>query len=97
MLNSWMFSFRAESFSCGLDVYYGGLRKSKLHFFIKIKLYIFLNFLSSNPEPDPEPEPVRVNIDLKGWIRVQIRIETNPNLRRRLTEKAKYNLTLLSH
>ena len=45
---------RAEGFSCSLDVLYGGLWISYLHFFIKkiihfFQLYIFCNFWSSKP------------------------------------------------
>ncbi len=52
---------RAQGFSCGLGVLYGGLGISKLQFLIKkIKIkfpaIIFFNFRSSNPDPDPQLE-----------------------------------------
>ncbi len=45
----------------GLDVLCGGLRKSTLQFFIKIRknfqLYFFLFFGHQTPDPEPHPYP----------------------------------------
>ncbi len=53
-LKCWMFSLRAEGFSCSLDVFYQGLGASKLQFWITkilifVSLNIFYNFCSSKP------------------------------------------------
>ncbi len=64
-LKYWIFSCKAEGFSCSLDVLYGGLGISKLLFLIKkdfkqFQLYIFFNFWSSKPW---------IRVHLKCWIR----------------------------
>ncbi len=56
-LNTGCSLLRAEGFSCGLDILYGGLGISKLHFFYQKKkkkktifsCIFFLNFLSLKP------------------------------------------------
>jgi hypothetical protein len=56
--------WKAEGFSCSLDVLYGGLGISKLQFLIQkmkknVQLLFFFNFWSSNPGSGMDPDPDR--------------------------------------
>jgi hypothetical protein len=67
---------RAEGFSCTLDVLYGCQGISKLQFLIKKVLNFFppVNVFQCLDIKIPR---IWIRIDLKCWIRIRTRIETN--------------------
>jgi hypothetical protein len=53
VLKYWIFSFKNEDLSCSLDVLYGGIWKSKLHYFVIKTLDSDLHWPKMlNPFPD---------------------------------------------
>jgi hypothetical protein len=79
VLKCWMFSLRAECFSCNLDVLYGGLRIGQFKFLTKIFFNSFsaVNFLSSKPL---DPDWIRIGIQPKILDPDPYQMNTDPQL-----------------
>ncbi len=67
--------WRAEDFSCSLDVLNRGLGISKLQFWSKKdqKFQLFFSFVCGHQNPGSVP--IQIRIHLKCWFRIRIRIQ----------------------